>query len=82
MYQEEQSKIIKKFGDITVAAALPQFPTVESGLFKQKSSWVLPLPETIHDIKIEGSWAKCQDDERRFLLHKDDEMIVFVHMMV
>jgi hypothetical protein len=27
IYQDEQSKIVKKFGDMTVAAALPQFTT-------------------------------------------------------
>ena len=50
IYQEEQSKIIKKFGDMTIAVALLLFPTVKKELFKQKASLVPPLPETIHDI--------------------------------
>ena len=77
LYQEKRSRIIRKFGDMTVAAALTQFPTVKSWLFKQKASLIHPLSETIHDIKKEGSWAKFEDDKRRILLHKDDEMIIF-----
>jgi hypothetical protein len=77
IYQDEQSKIVKKFGDMTVAAVLPQFESIQSGLFKQKASLVPPLPQAINEIKIEGSWAKCEDDKRRFLLHHDNDMIIF-----
>ena len=54
IYQEQQSKIIKKFGDMTEAAALPEFPSVKSVLFKQKTRLVPPLPETIQDINSVG----------------------------
>jgi hypothetical protein len=43
---------------MAVAAALPQYENVKSGLFKKKASLVPPLPDTIIDIEIKGSWSK------------------------
>ena len=62
---------------MTNAAALPQFASIQSGLFKNKASFVPLLLQAINEIEIEGSWAKCEDDKRRFLIHHDNDMIIF-----
>ena len=54
IYQEEQSKMINTFGDMQVAAALPQFRNVQSGLYKQRADLVPPNTKKDRRYKMSG----------------------------
>lgn len=78
LYQEEQTKIIRKVGDMEILAkAVPQYENISGGLYKEKAKVIPVIPDTIEEIVIKDDWAMCEDGKRSFLLFQDSSMIIF-----
>ena len=53
IFQNEQSKIIKKLQDMKfVAEAVPQFYNIQASLYKHKFKTILPVPKSVDDIQL------------------------------
>ena len=53
----------------------PQLRSCRSQMYRARRKNLPQLPATRSDIELEGQWATTNDNQR-FLLHKDDDMIV------
>ena len=61
---------------MNIAASLPQFRAIQSGLYKHKAKQWPVIPVNRSDLKIEDEWALCEDKTRRFLLYQDEELVI------
>lgn len=76
IYQEEQT--IKKISDMDkVAMCVPQYISIQSGLYKEKAKHFPPIPSSLDDIVLSDELTICEDNKRKFLLYHDKKMIIF-----
>ena len=54
----------------------PQISSCRSQMYRARRRNMPPLPATRADINIQGQWSTTNDNNR-FLLHQDDQMIIF-----
>ena len=54
----------------------PQISSCRSQMYRARRQNMPPLPATRADINIQGQWSTTNDNNR-FLLHQDDQMIIF-----
>ncbi len=74
IFQNEQSKMIKKLQDMKVVAeAVPQFYNIQAGLYKHKAKTIPPVPKSDDDIELKDEWIMCEDGQRRFLVEQIQE---------
>lgn len=59
-----------------LAEAVPQLYNIQSGLYKHKSIFIPPIPNSIDEIDIKDSFATCEDGTR-FLVQLSSELITF-----
>jgi len=55
----------------------PLLRSCKSQMYRARRQNMPPPPATREDINLEGQWALINDKDQQFLLHQDDDMVLF-----